>query len=100
MKALREVATDKGYLSNHTMKTLKQDKVRNYVSEPDRGLGNRNVKRWNNSSQRYRWMATALSDIEPRFRRIKGYRFLPALRLALRNHLRLDHDTHNAFAAD
>ena len=60
----------------------------------------RNVKRWNNSDQRYRWMAAALLDIQPRLRRIKGYRFLPTLRLALRKHLKLDHDTHNAFAAD
>ncbi len=60
----------------------------------------RNVKRWNNSDQRYRWLAAALLDIEPRLRRIKGYRFLPVLRLALRNHLALDHDTQNAFAAD
>ena len=60
----------------------------------------RNVKRWNNSDQRYRWLATALLDIQPRLRRIKGFRFLPALRLALRNHLALDHDTQDAFAAD
>ncbi len=60
----------------------------------------RNVKRWNNSDQRYRWLATALLDIQPRLRRIKGFRFLPTLRLALRNHLALDHDTQNAFAAD
>lgn len=60
----------------------------------------RNVKRWKNSDQRYRWMAAALLDIEPRLRRIKGYRFLPALRLALRNHLKLDHHSQEAFAAD
>ena len=60
----------------------------------------RNVKRWNNSDQRYRWLATALLDIEPRLRRIKGFRFLPALRLALRKELKLDSDTQNAFAAD
>ena len=60
----------------------------------------RNVKRWNNSDQRYRWLAAALLDIEPRLRRIKGYRFLPVLRLALRKHLKLDHDTQEAFAAD
>ena len=60
----------------------------------------RNVKRWNNSDQRYRWLASALLDIEPRFRRIKGFRFLPALRLALRKELKLDHDTQDAFAAD
>ena len=60
----------------------------------------RNVKRWNNSDQRYPWMAAALLDIEPRLRRIKGYRFLPTLRLALRNHLKLDHHSQEAFAAD
>ena len=60
----------------------------------------RNVKRWKNSDQRYRWMAAALFDIEPRLRRIKGYRFLLTLRLALRNHLKLDHHSQEAFAAD
>ena len=60
----------------------------------------RNVKRWNNSDQRYRWLAAALLDIEPRLRRIKGYRFLPVLRLALQKHLNLDHDAQEAFAAD
>ena len=60
----------------------------------------RNVKRWNNSDQRYRWLAAALLDIEPRLRRIKGYRFLPILRLALQKHLNLDHDAQEAFAAD
>ena len=44
--------------------------------------------------------AEALEDIEPRLRRIKGYRFLPVLRLALRKHLNLDHDAQEAFAAD
>ena len=42
-----------------------------------------NVRRWSNSSQRHRWVATALLDIEPRLRRIKGYRHLPMLRQAL-----------------
>lgn len=60
----------------------------------------RNVKRWNNSDQRYRWLAAALLDIQPRLRRIKGYRFLPTLRLALRKHLQLDHDAQEAYAAD
>ena len=41
-----------------------------------------NVRRWSNSSQRHRWVATALLDIEPRLRRVKGYRHLPALRHA------------------
>ncbi len=39
-KALREGVADKGYHSNHTMKTLKAAKVRSYVSEPDRGRRN------------------------------------------------------------
>ena len=38
--ALSEVVTDKGYHSNHTMKTLKEAKIRSYVSEPDRGRRN------------------------------------------------------------
>ncbi len=46
-----------------------------------------NVRRWTNSSQRHRWVATALLDIEPRLRRVKGYRYLPMLRQALRAEL-------------
>ncbi|MDP7453535.1 MAG: transposase [Arenicellales bacterium] len=60
----------------------------------------RNVKRWKNSNQRYRWLATALLDIEPRLRRIKGFRFLPMLRLALQKDLKLIPDIQDAFAAD
>ena len=33
-----------------------------------------------NSSQRQRWLATALLDIEPRLRKVMGYRHLPRLR--------------------
>ena len=32
------------------------------------------VDRWQSSSQRHRWLATALLDIEPRLRRVRGYR--------------------------
>jgi putative transposase len=46
-----------------------------------------NVRRWTNSSQRHRWVATALLDIEPRLRRIKGYRYLPVLRQAIQTEL-------------
>ncbi len=42
-----------------------------------------NVRRWTNSSQRHRWVATALLDIEPRLRRVKGYNHLPMLRQAI-----------------
>jgi putative transposase len=48
-----------------------------------------NVRRWTNSSQRHRWVATALLDIEPRLRRIKGYRHLPMLRQAIQAELGL-----------
>jgi putative transposase len=60
----------------------------------------RNVKRWTNSNQRSRWLATALLDIEPRLRRIKGFRSLPRLRIALQKDLKLDTDWQDALAAD
>lgn len=42
------------------------------------------VDRWRSSDQKQRWVATALLDLEPRLRRIKGYRHLPLLRAALK----------------
>lgn len=45
------------------------------------------VDHWKNSSQRERWLATALIDIEPRLRKVMGYRHLPKLREALRREL-------------
>ncbi len=48
------------------------------------------VDRWTNSNQRQRWLATALLDIEPRLRKVKGYRHLPKLRQALRKALNLE----------
>ena len=48
------------------------------------------VDRWTNSKQRQRWLATALLDIEPRLRRVKGYRHLPKLREALRRDLNIE----------
>lgn len=44
------------------------------------------VDRWVTSEQKQRWVATALLDIEPRLRRVRGYRFLPQLRAALEAH--------------
>ncbi len=41
------------------------------------------VDNWKNSNQKHRWLASALLDIEPRFRRLCGYRHLPALREAI-----------------
>lgn len=47
------------------------------------------VDHWKNSNQRQRGVATALLDIEPDLRRIKGFRHLPLLRHALRVELNL-----------
>ena len=47
------------------------------------------VSHWKNSSQKLRWLATALLVIEPRLRRIRGYRHLPRLREALQRELGL-----------
>ena len=43
----------------------------------------RNVTRWRNGIQKHRWVASALLEIEPRLRKIKGYRTLPQLRAAI-----------------
>lgn len=51
------------------------------------------VDRWKNSDQKQRWVASALLDIEPRLRRIKGYRHLPVLRAALKSAIGLAADT-------
>ena len=48
------------------------------------------VDHWQNSSQRHRWLATALLDIEPRLRKLMGYRHLPKLRLEARTQDRLN----------
>ena len=41
------------------------------------------VDRWRDSNQKQRWLAAALLDIEPRLRRVRGYRALPQLRQEL-----------------
>jgi transposase-like protein len=48
------------------------------------------VDHWQSSSQRHRWLATALVDIEPRLRKVMGYRHLPKLREALKRELKID----------
>jgi len=45
------------------------------------------VDYWKNSMQKQRWVATALLDIEPRLRKVKGYRSLPLLQAALREEI-------------
>jgi transposase-like protein len=51
------------------------------------------VDHWKNSSQRQRWLATALVDIEPRLRKVMGYRHLPKLREALKRELKIEGKT-------
>jgi putative transposase len=48
------------------------------------------VDRWKNSNQKHRWLAAALMDIEPRLRKVRGYRHLHLLRTALMKELNLD----------
>ena len=57
------------------------------------------VDHWQNSSQRQRWLATALLDIEPRLRKVAGYRYLPKLRAALKQELKIDTTTAKKEAA-
>lgn len=47
------------------------------------------VDYWKNSSQKQRWLVAALIDIEPRIRRVKGYRHLPKLREAIQRELKI-----------
>jgi len=47
------------------------------------------VNCWKNSSQKQRWLASALLDIEPRLNRVKGYKHLPILREQLKESLGL-----------
>lgn len=48
------------------------------------------VDHWKNSSQRQRWLAATILDVEPRLNRIAGYRHLPKLRDAIMKELKLD----------
>ena len=45
----------------------------------------RNVKRWRSGSMALRWAVTALMEAENSFRRVRGYRDLPQLEIALNN---------------
>jgi transposase-like protein len=48
------------------------------------------VDYWQNSSQRHRWLAAVLLEIEPSLRTIKGHHSLPMLRTAIKKELKLD----------
>lgn len=45
------------------------------------------VDRWRTSDQKHRWVASALPAVEPRLRRIKGYRHRPQLQAALQEEI-------------
>ncbi len=45
------------------------------------------VDYWRNSDQKQRWVVAALSDLEPRLRRVKGMKYLPELRHAIQREL-------------
>jgi putative transposase len=45
------------------------------------------VDRWQNSNQRQRWVATAMLNIEPRLRRVRGHKFLNELRVEMKAHV-------------
>lgn len=57
-------------------------KTRNCIESLNSQLGRdtSRVSYWRNSNQGQRWVATALLEIEPSMRKIKGYRFLPMLK--------------------
>ena len=48
------------------------------------------VSHWRNSEQRQRWVASALLEVEPRLRRVKGYRHLPQLQKSLQRELKIE----------
>ena len=47
----------------------------------------RKVKYWQNSSQRHRWVACALLEIEQRMRKVNNYKNLSKMKSALRNEM-------------
>ena len=59
----------------------------------------RNVRRWRNGSMLLRWVGSAILEAETKFRRVRGYREMPALIAALRRRVSDSHaqeDTHAA----
>ena len=49
------------------------------------GIYTDRVSHWQNSNQRQRWVGTALQEVEPNLRKIKGFRHLKKLRAAMKN---------------
>jgi putative transposase len=57
------------------------------------------VDHWKTSNQKHRWLAAALLDIEPRLRRLLGYRHLPLLRAAIQEELGITQPENNVHSA-
>lgn len=57
------------------------------------------VDYWKTSNQKHRWLAAALLDIEPRLRRLLGYRHLPSLRAAIQKELGITQPENNLHSA-
>ena len=53
------------------------------------------VDYWRNSSQKQRWVAAALLDMEPSLRCVKGYRSLPFLRAKLQETIQKEETKRN-----
>jgi len=51
------------------------------------------VDYWRNSDQKHRWLAAALLDLEPRLRKVKGYKYLLKLRAAIQRAIETDKAT-------
>lgn len=47
------------------------------------------VKRWNNSDQRYRWIAAALLEIELKLRKVDNFKNLKIMKTAIKKHIDL-----------
>jgi transposase-like protein len=56
--------------------------IENIMRQLERYTGR--VCYWKNSDQRRRWVATALLDMEPNLRIVKGYKYLKELRMAMK----------------
>ena len=84
---------DEGFeetITLHRLRVFKQLgislKTTNCIESLNSQLGQytHRVSYWKNSNQRQRWVATALLEIEPSLRKIKGYKYLPLLRKAIK----------------
>ena len=49
------------------------------------GIYTDRVSYWKNRDQRQRWVGTALQEIEPKLRTVRGYPYLKELREAMKN---------------